>query len=90
VYIGPAVKRVEFVSDKMPDIILTDQPRDFTHIARNSSDPTNDKNYESNDCFIWHWSRYSIHFLSRGLPLERVTLTEILRKYNERAWAVFM
>jgi len=33
VYIGPAVNRVEFVSDKMRDIILTDQRCDI--MARN-------------------------------------------------------
>jgi hypothetical protein len=48
VYIGPAVKRVGFVSDKMPDIMLTDQR--CSTIARNCSDPTKDKNYESNGC----------------------------------------
>jgi len=61
VCIGPAVKRVEFFSDKLPDIMLTDQRCDI--IAGNFSDPTKGKNYESND-YIWSWSRYSILFLS--------------------------
>jgi len=43
VYIGPAVKREEFVSDKMSDIMQTDQRCDI--IARNFSDPTKDRNY---------------------------------------------
>jgi len=38
VYLGPAVKRVEFVSDKMADVKPTDRRRGI--IARNFSDPT--------------------------------------------------
>jgi len=61
-YIGPAVKRVEIVSDKMPDIMLIDQPCGI--IARNFSDPKMIEIMNQMIVYICSWSRYSTQNLS--------------------------